>query len=152
MGNYVNQIKVAPGGRHTGTAATQYTFAAAQTLIFVIPDNVLGDNNGGLSVLISPAVGVPGDYNANGTVDAADYVLWRNYQGTTQVLPNDPTGGIIGTTQYTTWRSHFGQTSGSGAWNVETLSAVPEPAAMTLISAASLLAAVRRNYGVRNRW
>ena len=33
-----------------------------------------------------------GDYNNNGKVDAADYVLWRNNVGTTTVLPNDPGG------------------------------------------------------------
>ena len=31
-----------------------------------------------------PPVGVPGDYNGNGTVDAADYVLWREWRGARQ--------------------------------------------------------------------
>jgi hypothetical protein len=142
-GNYVNQIKVSPGGRHTGTAATQYTFAAPQTLIFVIPDNVLGDNNGGLSVLIRPVVGVTGDYNNNGTVDTGDYAVWRKYQGTTHVLPNDPTGGTIGAAQFNTWRSNFGKPPGSGSG--EMLSgAVPEPTSISLLAAAIIPALFRR--------
>jgi hypothetical protein len=44
--------------------------------------------------------GIPGDYNNNGVVDAADYVAWRNNQGTANTLPNDPLGGTIGAAQY----------------------------------------------------
>ena len=33
--------------------------------------------SGLLNVTTLPVVGVPGDYNNNGVVDAADYVLWR---------------------------------------------------------------------------
>ena len=52
-----------------------------------------------------------GDYNNNGVVDAADYVVWRNNQGTSNALPNDPIGGMIGAAQYNQWRAHFGQTA-----------------------------------------
>ena len=34
-------------------------FAATTTLIFVVPDYALGDNNGGVSVLVKPAVSTP---------------------------------------------------------------------------------------------
>jgi hypothetical protein len=37
------------------------------------------------------APGVAGDYNSNGRVDAADYVLWRNNNNTVTTLPNDST-------------------------------------------------------------
>ena len=43
--------------------------------------------------------GLAGDYNNNGTVDAADYVLWRK------------TGGSQD--DYETWRAHFGETAGN---------------------------------------
>ena len=39
---------------------------------------------------------LPGDYNNNGVVDAADYALWRANQGTNHALPNDAIGGTIG--------------------------------------------------------
>jgi hypothetical protein len=143
-GNYVNQIKVAPGGRHTGTAATQYTFAAARTLIFVIPDNVLGDNNGGLSVLVSPVVGVSGDYNNNGAVEAGDYPLWRKYNNTATTLPNDSTPGTDAG-DYTVWRAHFGQPPGSGSSDLLG-AAVPEPMSGGLFVFAIIAAlAVRRH-------
>jgi hypothetical protein len=35
---------------------TQYTFTSPETLIFAVPDYFLPDNNGGVSVLITPAV------------------------------------------------------------------------------------------------
>jgi hypothetical protein len=69
---------------------------------------------------------IPGDYNGDSTVDAADYVVWRKNEGTTNTLPNDSIGGTIGTGQYNQWRSHFGQTSGSGAGAIAN-AAVPEP-------------------------
>ena len=39
---------------------------------------------------------LPGDFNHDGTVDAADYVVWRKTDGTQA--------------EYNTWRTHFGQT------------------------------------------
>ena len=38
----------------------------------------------------------PGDYNDDREVNAADYVVWRKYTGTTTSLPNDLHGGTIG--------------------------------------------------------
>ena len=49
------------------------------------------------------SVGIPGDYNLNGVVDAADYVVWRKNAGTTNMLPNDLIGGTIGTAQFNQW-------------------------------------------------
>ena len=52
---YANKIIVGPGGRYTRTPATQYTFTVAETLVFAVPDYGLGDNAGGVSIVISPA-------------------------------------------------------------------------------------------------
>ena len=51
-----------------------------------------------------PPTGLPGDYNDDDTSDAADYVVWRKNEGTTNVLPNDPDGGTIDSDQYDTRR------------------------------------------------
>jgi hypothetical protein len=64
--------------------------------------------------------GLSGDYNADGKVDAADYVVWRKNGGTPQ--------------GYTDWRTNFGRTSGSGAAGGSALSAVPEPASLILVT------------------
>ncbi|HEX3601618.1 MAG TPA: PEP-CTERM sorting domain-containing protein [Lacipirellulaceae bacterium] len=90
------------------------------------------------------APGVIGDYNNNGKVDAADYVVWRSNVGTTNVLPNDPAGGMIGATQYNNWRSHFGTSAGSGSGLVG--SAVPEPSSVMLVLGAVMgLFSFKRN-------
>lgn len=69
--------------------------------------------------------GKPGDYNQNGTVDAADYTVWRNKAGAPAgTLPNDTAGGVIGTAQYNLWKANFGL-AGSGSLAV---AAVPEAA------------------------
>jgi T5SS/PEP-CTERM-associated repeat protein len=74
--------------------------------------------------------GLFGDYNNDGTVDAADYVVWRKFTGTSTTLPNDPHGGTIGPQQFDTWRAHFGQTAGNGGLSNTT---VPEPAGLLLV-------------------
>ena len=63
--------------------------------------------------------GVPGDYNQNGTVDAADYAAWRDNEGTTNALPNDPIGGTIGAAQYNQWRANFGVAAGAASRAVQ---------------------------------
>lgn len=50
---------------------------------------------------------VDGDYNADGSVNLADYTVWRDSLGSSATLPNDPTGGVIGIDQYNTWKANF---------------------------------------------
>jgi len=81
----------------------------------------------------NPVTGLPGDYNSDGTVNAADYVLWRN-GGPLANEGDNP--GTVDNGDYTFWRAHFGQTaSGSG---ISGQQAVPEPAAITLAFVAAL--------------
>jgi hypothetical protein len=62
-----------------------------------------------------------GDFNGNGVVDAADYVVWRKGLGT-----------LFTQSDYSVWRAHFGQTVGSGA-GASAIAAVPEPATLMLL-------------------
>jgi hypothetical protein len=56
---------------------------------------------------------VTGDYNSNGTVDAADYVVWRKSDGQTGAgLPADGDGdGDVDADDYNVWRANFGRTA-----------------------------------------
>jgi hypothetical protein len=65
-----------------------------------------------------------GDYNQDGTVDAADYIVYRKSQGT------------MGT--YATWRQHFGESSPGGS------SVVPEPLTISLLAVWIVAAAASR--------
>jgi len=74
-----------------------------------------------------------GDYNENGTVDAGDYVVWRDAMDSGTALPNDDTPGV-GADDYQRWRTSFGQTNlGNGATSN---AAVPEPASAVLACVA----------------
>jgi hypothetical protein len=81
---------------------------------------------------------LPGDFNADGTVDAADYVVWRKGLGATYTQDD-----------YGAWRAHFGASlsPGSGATlpSAEPLSAaVPESASLLTLLSAVLLILTRR--------
>jgi hypothetical protein len=95
---------------------------------------------------------IPGDYNADGTVDAADYVVWRKAVVTQTPLDNDPIGLPIDQDQYDQWRAHFGEPSGAAtgaAGAVTQQAAVPEPLSAVLMLLASASLAV--NYPRRPR-
>jgi T5SS/PEP-CTERM-associated repeat protein len=79
---------------------------------------------------------LPGDYNNDGKVDAADYVLWRSGGP----LQNDPTPGVQ-TTDYDVWRINFGRMSMPGS---AAAVAVPEPACLTLMLCLGAMARLRR--------
>ena len=51
--------------------------------------------------------GLAGDYNNNGAVDAADYVLWRN--NPTSLENEGASPGVVDPADYTFWRSQFGK-------------------------------------------
>jgi len=70
----------------------------------------------------------PGDYNKNGVVDAADYVLWR--KGDLAADSNGDT--VIDQSDYDFWSANFGNagiTSGAGAG----LSGAPVPEPTTVV-------------------
>jgi hypothetical protein len=90
---------------------------------------------------------VPGDYNDDGRVDAADYAVWRSDYGQTGegLKADSDNDNIVGASDYVTWIKNFGRTGlstppGSGAVSTAT---IPEPRALTLVALA-LLAPVRR--------
>jgi hypothetical protein len=63
-----------------------------------------------------------GDFNGDGYVDAADYVVWRKGLGT-----------IFSLDHYDIWRDHYGQaiaTSSANNGNIAVSTAIPEPATM----------------------
>jgi hypothetical protein len=83
----------------------------------------------GVAILAgATAPGIAGDYNNNGRVDAADYVLWRNggpLQNETVTL------GSTTPEDYAVWRSNFGNSAGSGA-ALGSSTSVPEPGSLLL--------------------
>jgi len=83
---------------------------------------------------IISVISLAGDFNANGVVDMADYVLWRENVGQAAgTLANDTTGGIVGNSQYNLWRANFGNVMGSGSGSQFSGAAVPEPTAIGLM-------------------
>jgi hypothetical protein len=110
-----------PGGNYlsslTGVvpANGMLTFAVAGTG----DASFIGDHStaGLYELQVDLDTGLPGDFNEDGRVNAADYVVWRKTDGT-------PAG-------FNAWRANFGETAGAGAD-----SAVPEPSTLLLISIA----------------
>lgn len=78
---------------------------------------------------------ITGDYNANGRVDAADYILWRNMTNLTgSGLAADGNGsGSVDAIDLTIWRGHFSNVLGTAGAGADTqVAAVPEPNAADL--------------------
>jgi hypothetical protein len=107
-----------------------------------------------IMVLILSPVPIPGDYNNDGIVDAADYTVWRGMAGQSGAnLAADGTGpdgtpdGVVDDLDYQFWADRFGNTSaGSGAGAT---SAVPEPSTLTMVAVGIMaLIGVR---GIRHR-
>ena len=136
-----------------------------------------GDTHGLL--LAVPASG-PGDFNRDGTVDAADYVLWRRTGGSqddyetwrahfgqsASVTPGDFNGdGSVDAADYVvwrrndgtqhgydTWRTNFGETGGSGAaGDSPSQAAVPEPASVLLFALGLVVSWARTRGKPRGR-
>jgi hypothetical protein len=72
--------------------------------------------------------GIPGDFNEDGRVDAADYVRWRSNDSANDPLPND-NGLASQVDRYNLWVANFGEPMLGGG----SVSAVPEPMSALLL-------------------
>jgi hypothetical protein len=54
--------------------------------------------------------GMPGDFNDNAIVDAADFTVWQDLRGSNTALVNDGGLGVpIGSAHYELWKTNFGR-------------------------------------------
>jgi hypothetical protein len=103
--------------------------------------NNAGDN---FTVTIPPSPTTPGDFNDDGIVDAADYVVWKKTEGTDFDLGGngDETGGsanVVDMADYSLWVANFGEmAAGSGGGTP-----VPEPG-LGVFAVVSMLMCCRR--------
>ncbi len=97
----------------TGTAS----FRSKEASIDLAPRLVLG---------ATAVPGLPGDFNSDGVVDAADYTVWR-----------DNIGGEFTPANYQVWASNYGRSASTGT-------TVPEPSAGMLLIIASARCLSRR--------
>jgi len=108
--------------------------------------------------------GARGDYDRNGMVDTADYILWRSTVGQNVGKGSGAdanTDGVIGLEDYDVWRSNFGQAAsvtnvqfdyvrvyalaGTGGGADVDGSNVPEPRSLLLLAAGLCMCKRQRN-------
>jgi hypothetical protein len=97
------------------------------------------DAANGVVRLLSGAVA--GDYNQNGTVDAADYVIWRKTVGQigAGLAADGNNDGEVDSEDYGLWRASFGRTvGGGGSQSGGVTTAVPEPWSLALLATGAL--------------
>jgi hypothetical protein len=86
-----------------------------------------------------PPPAIPGDYNGNDVVDAADYVIWRKNLGQPVAMNGDGAdgneNGTVDPDDYNVWRMNF-----SRVIEVPASAAVPEPATCFIMLSAAILA------------
>jgi hypothetical protein len=80
---------------------------------------------GDVTLVATPAI--PGDFNSDGKVDPADYLVWRN-----------ALGSIYTQEDYNVWRANFGRTLALGV--AAGVATVPEPSTMLILLSFPLIA------------
>jgi len=101
------------------------------------------ESQGILSVVAATTI-LAGDYNDDGTVDAADYSVWRDALNSDTPLENETESlGVVDAADYDAWRTNFGNAaSGTASRGVPT----PEPNALLLLTVAVATFAPSRRF------
>ncbi len=130
-------LVLAGGAGHTFTsslmAMTVGTFSASYLLSFSDED-IAGALNGSITLTLTGATRLAGDYNGDLVVDAADYAVWRSTDGQSVAVYSGADGdgnGVINSDDYDLWRANFGL-SAMAAGSPLNSSMVPEPSCFVL--------------------
>ena len=131
-------------------------------MIFGTPNSSVDAEDNVAFPWVEQQTSLPGDYNGDGVVNAADYTVWRDTlgQSASSGLWADGSGnGIVDQADYDFWKQHFGQsaqitfnlTAGAASASAVNAVGVPEPSScwLCLIGCAIALgiATCRRTIG-----
>jgi hypothetical protein len=135
----------------------QSNYSVASALADIAAGNIAGvdlsvstvDVGGVLYTQINAQVGLAGDYNDDGIVDAADYTIWRDTLGSTTDLRADGNNNhVIDDGDFWLWKSQFGASLGNASRSTET---VPEPCS-ALLMALGCFVQFLRHAGKQRAW
>jgi hypothetical protein len=141
-------IEVAPGDERTIASVSSYLNASNDGRIRGFND--LGQiafsatfTDGSQGVFVSAPTDA-GDYNRDGAIDAADYVMWRKTQGQSVAAWQGADGsgnGKVDAADHSTWVTTFGYSMPS---ELATGNGVPEPGGIALAMFVAVTALSRR--------
>jgi hypothetical protein len=130
IGNFTDPsfqwMLTAQGSASFNPTITDIQFTSYAGANFTVSNVQIGD----AATMLPPTLSSQGDFNHDGIVNTADYILWRKSMGQTGVnLPADGNGNNqVDSGDLFTWRTHFGQSVSAGAGSsLDSSSAVPEP-------------------------
>jgi hypothetical protein len=103
--------------------------SAPQAVLTEVVDHPGGDV-GSPGYVHGIAIQLDGDYNGDGAVDGADYVLWRRAFENSTALPRDTTPESVSQADYELWRANYGQPAATGSR--QDAATVPEPASVVM--------------------
>jgi hypothetical protein len=126
-------------------AAADSRFASVDYVTFVSVESPFVDPSETNFIIDRAAIVLPGpnpvlgDYNGNGTVDAADYAVWRDTFGQTGggLVADGNGNNEIDAGDYDFWRANFGQPASSGSI-ASANATVPEPATLAMLILAAV--------------
>jgi hypothetical protein len=130
----------AGGGMFTPSVGNTFTILTATEGVgdvfdtYLLPEDVVWNITYGANTVLVKAIGlgISGDFNLNGIVDAADYVVWRSGLGTTYQQAD-----------YKIWQANYGKAAGSGLGASAGLpNPVPEPQCWILVAGTLLWGAM----------
>jgi hypothetical protein len=93
------------------------------------------------------ATTLSGDFNSDGVVNAADYVVWRDKLNFLGNVPGDLTPGVVTAADYESWRDNFGASAFGEIQAGQTT--VPEPFCGTLAIVALLSTLCKKVFPLR---
>jgi hypothetical protein len=123
------------GGYGFFARVTSPSYMASDPFLVVLNNGVSASQIESAARAINAAAvgGVAGDYNHDGSVNAADYTVWRDTLGTTADHTADGSGnGEIDAADYDVWLSNFSARGASSNRFAQAAASVPEPSSWLL--------------------